>query len=204
MDIQTIILISSVVFGVSSVMFFALTASTKKELYSYAMIVSMITFVSSMLMFDGLLVLRGPAGDPLFFTRWIGYAFSCTLLAYTIAKHVALPQTYTVRLMYLTGIVMITGALASVTTGWTMLAYFVAGGFAYILMVLLLATKGEKSLGRASKYVFFGWSAFPLVFILSPEGYGLIGTVWSLWAYLVLDIATKIVFYIELAQQEQG
>jgi bacteriorhodopsin len=48
--------------------------------------------------------------------------------------------------------------------------------------------------------VFFGWTVFPVVFFLAPTGLALISAAVAEMLYLVLDIFTKIVFYIHLAR----
>jgi bacteriorhodopsin len=42
--------------------------------------------------------------------------------------------------------------------------------------------------------VLVGWTLFPVVFIIAPNGFGIINTVTAEAGYLLLDFATKIVF----------
>jgi bacteriorhodopsin len=58
--------------------------------------------------------------------------------------------------------------------------------------------KNEKT-GVIMNYLYYGWMGFPIVFLLSPETFGLIPSypiILSL--YLVLDIITKIIFYFSI------
>lgn len=197
-----VLLISIIIFSGSSVLFLYLTATAKKPAYSYALIVSIINLLSSMIMFDGQWLAMTDMGEPLFYTRWLGYIASCTLLMYTIGKAVRLDHKYYIRLMYLTGITMLTGALASVATGGLMIGYFVVGAITYALMIMIVQGKAESGLGWIKKYIYYGWTAFPLVFLLSPEGFGIIGVTWATAAYLGLDIFTKILFYLELVKKQ--
>ncbi len=198
-----VLLISIIIFAGSSLLFLFLTATKKRPAYSYALIVSVINLISSMVMFDGQLAGLSAAGEPLFYTRWIGYMASCTLLMYTISKSVKLAPKYLTRLMYLTAITMLTGALASVATGGMMIGYFLIGGLTYLIMIALVQGKGERGLGWIQKYIYYGWTAFPLVFLLSPEGFGTIGVTLAAALYLGLDVFTKIFFYLEFVKQEK-
>jgi bacteriorhodopsin len=51
-------------------------------------------------------------------------------------------------------------------------------------------------------YIFFGWTVFPIVFLLAPTGLGLFGAAVANLLYLGLDLFTKIVFNIQLARAE--
>jgi sensory rhodopsin len=196
-----ILITSSVVFAVSSLVFLYLTARTKKTAYSYAFLVSTITLISSLIMLDGNIVSISSSGDTLYYTRWLGYMASCSLLMFSIAKYVRIPKELYLRLITLNVLTMLTGALASIATGWLMIAYFIIGGITYIIMLAIIMNKGERKLSWISKYVHLGWSIFPVIFLLSPEGFGVISLASSLLLYLVLDIFTKIVFYLELADR---
>lgn len=200
-QIPSILLASVVVFSIAALLFLLLAGLKKKPAYSYAFLVSTITLVSSLIMLDGSIVAMSDMGEPLYYTRWLGYIASCTLLMYSIAKAVTIPKNLLTRLMYLTGITMLTGALASVASGSMMLGYFIIGGVTYALMVVIISSKGSNKLGWISKYVYLGWSIFPIIFILSPEGYGILPLAASMVAYLVLDIFTKIIFYLELGKR---
>jgi bacteriorhodopsin len=49
----------------------------------------------------------------------------------------------------------------------------------------------------------FGWSAFPLVFLLSPEGLNIITNPFAGIAYLGLDLFTKIIFYTQYSNLQK-
>jgi sensory rhodopsin len=200
-ETQLILLTSVIIFSIASLFFLVLAGLKKKSVYSYAFLVSVITLVSSLVMLDGSIVALSSAGEPLYYTRWLGYIASCTLLMYSISKVVNIPQNLLARLMYLTGITMVTGALASVASGSMMLGYFIIGGITYTLMIVIISSKGTNKLSWISKYIYLGWSVFPIIFILSPEGYGVLTLSVSMILYLVLDIFTKIAFYIELGKR---
>ena len=72
---------------------------------------------------------------------------------------------------------------------------------AYVLLVrTVLSVQTEESRWVGS-YILFGWTVFPIVFVLAPTGLGLIGAALANLLYLALDIFTKIVFNIQLARK---
>ena len=63
-------------------------------------------------------------------------------------------------------------------------------------MSQVLSAKGA---GWVNSYIFFGWTVFPVVFLIAPTGLGLIGSALANLLYLALDIFTKIIFNFQLA-----
>ena len=76
--------LGSLIFLISSVYFLFFF---KKKLNS-AFFVSFITLISYLVMLEGSFITSG-----LLWTRWIGYAFSCSLLIYVISKKLNLPYS---------------------------------------------------------------------------------------------------------------
>jgi bacteriorhodopsin len=180
------------VFSLSSLWFLNLE---KGKAFKSGFLVSFITLISYILMFEGGLLGVSSSGADLYWTRWFMYGFSCSLLMYTICQDLKFDREKTMMQIYLTVIVMMSGALASVMEGFFMLAVFGVSTIAYIMMIApILKSKAEKA-KFVKPFILLGWSIFPIFFILSPEGYGLIANVVAAWAYLVLDFGTKIVFY---------
>ena len=196
MEPSTIFALGAVIFAISSIYFYV--RPQKRDTYNSPLLVSLITLVSQCVMAAGLLVSTGSDGEQLHWTRWAAYIASCTLLMWVIADRVMLSLKYKIELMYLTAITMVTGAFASVTEGAAMVLFFIIGGFTYVLMMRLIWMGNMNKLYPIKKYIYFGWSVFPLVFILSPEGFGIIPLALALVIYLVLDIFSKIVFYLEI------
>lgn len=190
---QVIIWIGIALFTASSI-YFSYTGKRKNKLNT-ALIVSLITTVSYTVFLDPQFSGLSMNGESLYYTRWIGYVLSCTLLAYAMAEKLGISGYNKIDLLYMMGITMITGALASVTTGWIMLSFFIVGGISFIRAINILRS-GEASVFKSiSPYIWFGWSVFPIIFILSPEGYSIINLGLSMIMYLILDIYTKIIFY---------
>lgn len=190
---QTIIWIGITIFTISSIYFSY--KGEKKDKLNTALIVSLITTVSYTVFLDGQFSALAPSGETIYYSRWIGYILSCTLLAYAMAQKLKISGRHKIDLLYMMGITMVTGALASVTTGWTMISFFIIGGITFMRAIKILSSGDRTVFSSISPYLWFGWSLFPVIFILSPEGYGLISTTLALIIYLVLDIYTKIIFY---------
>jgi len=181
---------------------FAVTATYfllayKKE-FNRAFLVSFITVISYTLMLEGSMVSYSTKGGEVYATRWLFYGLSCSLLIYEIARLLKKTMPETVFLMFLTVIVMGTGAAAAYFDGWYKLGFFVLSTVAYILMIYPLLTSISTNRNAVAKYILLGWTAFPCAFLLAPDGFGLITASMAAIVYLLLDIFTKIVFYFDL------
>ena len=76
--------------------------------------------------------------------------------------------------------------------------HFVVSSVAYVLLVFQVLTVQTAGSRWVRNYIFFGWTVFPIVFLLAPTGVGLLGAGVANLFYLLLDIYTKIVFNIHL------
>jgi len=186
------------VFAISSV-YFCFAGKSKNGLNS-AFLVSFVTLISYVLMWQGDVTIVTAAGQPIYWTRWLFYALSCTLLMVEIAQLKGIQGGELVQLLYLTAIVMFTGFLAArdlTTIRWI---HFAISSVAYILLVIKVLSVKVPGSNWVSSYIFFGWTVFPVVFLLAPTGLGLIGAAMANLLYLLLDIYTKIVFNIHLTR----
>jgi len=164
-----------------------------------AFLVSLITLISYVVMWKGQLAVVAQGGQTLFPTRWLFYGLSCTLLMYEIGQLKGVRGEGLVQLLYLTAIVMLTGFLAARDVTEARWIYFAISSVAYAcLLAALLPLKGARC-GWVRNYVFFGWTVFPIVFLLAASGIGVIGAALANLLYLVLDVYTKIVFNVRLA-----
>jgi sensory rhodopsin len=194
--LNLVFLAGLLIFAISSVYFYF--AGRNKDGLDSAFLVSFITLVSYVLMWQGNLTVVTQAGQPIFWTRWLFYALSCTLLMIEIAQLKRIQGGERAQLVYLTAIVMFTGFLAARDLTAVRWVHFVISSVAYVLLVtkvLSVKTPGAK---WVRSYIFFGWTVFPIVFALAPTGLGLIGASVANLLYLLLDIYTKIVFNIQL------
>jgi len=187
-----------VLFAISSAYFYSV--GKNKAGFNSAFLVSFVTLISYVLMWQGNLTVVTQAGQPIYWTRWLFYALSCTLLMVEIAQLKQIQGGGLVQLLYLTAIVMVTGFLAARDLTAIRWVHFVLSSVAYVLLVIkVLSVKTAKS-GWVNSYIFFGWTVFPVVFLLAPTGLGLLGAGVANLLYLLLDIYTKIVFNIQLGR----
>lgn len=196
-DTSIIFLLGIAIFIVASVYFLL---AHKKD-FNSAFLVSFITIISYVLMFEGSVATASLGGEAIFVTRWIFYGLSCTLLMYEIGKLLELSLQKIIFLLYLTIIVMLTGAGAAYFNGIMMISLFAISSITYILLIYPLLTSKSDNRKAVAKYIILGWTGFPLVFIFAPDGYGLLSAGVAVALYLLLDVFTKVVFYLDLQQR---
>jgi sensory rhodopsin len=187
-----------VIFAISSGYFY-FSGRNKNGLNS-AFLVSFITLISYVLMWQGNLVVVTAAGQPILWTRWLFYGLSCTLLMYEIAQLKQIQGERLVQLLYLTAIVMFAGMLAARDLTAVKWIHFVISSVAYVLLVAKVLSVQTAGSQWVRNYIFFGWTVFPIVFLLAPTGVGLFGAGVANLLYLLLDVFTKIVFNIQLSR----
>jgi sensory rhodopsin len=197
--LNIVFIVGMLVFAASSAYFYV--AGRGKQGLNSAFLVSFMTLVSYVLMWQGKLTVTTQAGEPIFWSRWLFYGATCTLLMVEIAQLKGIKGGKLVELLYLTVIVMFTGFLAARDLSAVRWIHFVISSVAYVLLVSrILAVKAHES-QWVSSYILFGWTVFPIVFLIAPTGLGLIGAAVANLLYLLLDIYTKIVFNIQLGRK---
>ncbi|MFN2134043.1 MAG: bacteriorhodopsin [Anaerolineae bacterium] len=195
----TAVLLAGLLIFAGSSAYFYFAGKNKNGLNS-AFLVSFITLISYVLMWQGKLTVVTEAGEPILWTRWLFYGLSCTLLMYEIAQLKQIRGERLVQLLYLTAIVMFAGLLAARDLTAVRWIHFVISSVAYILLVSQVLSVQTARSQWVRYYIFFGWTVFPIVFLLAPTGFGLIGAAVANLLYLLLDIYTKIVFNIQLSR----
>ena len=195
----TAVLLAGLLIFAGSSAYFYFAGKNKNGLNS-AFLVSFITLISYVLMWQGKLTVVTEAGEPILWTRWLFYGLSCTLLMYEIAQLKQIRGERLVQLLYLTAIVMFAGLLAARDLTAVKWIHFVISSVAYILLVSQILSVQTARSQWVRYYIFFGWTVFPIVFLLAPTGFGLIGAAVANLLYLLLDIYTKIVFNIQLSR----
>jgi len=188
----TFLSVGTITFALSSIYFLL-----RRKTYELPFLVSFITLISYIVMFEGSLATHAPNGDVLHWTRWAFYGFSCVILAYTMTHQLKLSNNKTKHTLIYTFLTMLTGAFASAYDGVFMWMMFIVGSVAYILLLQILFDAMREETGWLKKYLILGWTVFPVVFLFSPEGVGMISNTIALIGYLTLDIFTKIIFYME-------
>ena len=197
--LSIVFIVGMVLFAISSAFFYILGRG-KKGLNS-AFLVSFLTLVSYVLIWQGKLTVTTQAGEPIFWSRWLFYGATCTLLIAEIAKLNGIKGEKLVELLYLTVIVMFTGFLAARDLTSIRWIHFVISSVAYVLLVMRVLPVNVKETQWVTPYILFGWTVFPIVFFLAPTGLGVIGAALANLLYLALDIYTKIVFNIQLSSK---
>jgi len=192
-----IVLINSIgaaVFALASVLF----ALVGKKDFRSSVLVAGVTALSYFVMIQGGVVAQTSGGEPVHFSRWIGYALSCSFLMFVISKGI---ESSRIRqtVISITPLVMLSGTVGAVISGVNMWAVFLLGSVWYVYQLYLLYSHTNREYMRPfNKYIWFGWNGFPIVFLLSPVLLGVLSSYAAAVVYLLLDLFTKIVFYIEL------
>lgn len=163
-----------------------------KSKINSAFFVSFITLISYLVMLEGSFISSGN-----YWTRWIGYAFSCSLLIFIISQKVGLNYSKQISVVILNILVMITGALSSTSEGTYKWLFYVISSLAYIKVIYEIYKTKSKNLKIFSPFIIYGWSVFPIIFLFSNEGLGIISAWPAAAIYLLLDAYTKIYFYFK-------
>jgi bacteriorhodopsin len=79
-----------------------------------------------------------------------------------------------------------------------MIGFFVLSTVAYVMLMYPLLTAVSPHRAAVAKYILVGWTGFPIAFLLAPDGFGLISAVAAAIIYLLLDVFTKVIFYLDL------
>jgi sensory rhodopsin len=195
--LNLVFVVGLLIFAVSSAYFYL--AGRNKNGLNSAFLVSFVTLISYVLMWQGGFTVTTQAGESIFWTRWLFYGLSCTLLMYEIAQLKQIQGQQLVQLLYLTAIVMFTGFLAARDLTLVKWVHFLISSVAYVLLVSQILS--VRTAEWVKSYIFFGWTVFPIVFALAPTGLGLIGAGLANLLYLLLDIYTKIVFNFQLDRE---
>ena len=193
MYMTTLLITATIIFGLSALYFFTF----RKQYGShFPWLVSFITVISYLV----IIMNTSGAVDPvsLLWTRWVGYGVSCTLLTASMVKIFGLTGNQKTTALILTPLIMLTGVLAAIASNVTFLILFFAIGMVpFLALISLLKKASTPKNASVLNYVYFGWMAFPVIFLLSPESFSVVESLpLILGAYLIADVFTKIVFYV--------
>lgn len=187
------------IFFISSIYFYFLD----KKTFNSALLISLITLISYVLMWQGSLKIVSLAGEPIFWSRWLFYVGSCSLLMLEISKFKKIKSLDAIEPVILTAIVMFTGFLSAYNITNVKWIYFAISSIVYIFLLTKILSKRTEGAGWINIYIYFGWTLFPLVFILAPTGFDILNSGISELLYLILDIFTKIVFSVQLIYKKR-
>lgn len=200
MTVNTVFFIGALVFAAATVYFWL--ANDGKE-FNSPLLVTAVTTLSYIVMLEGGLITQLSNGATIHWSRWVGYAISCPLLFYVVASGITSFKKR-ITLSSLMSLVMLAGAFAAVWTGWVFWAGFVLSTFFFVVTLLELYQHSDKThLKPMHKYIWFGWVVFPFVFLLGPSGLYIGSLGVAAVVYLLLDVFTKVVFYVELAHRQK-
>ena len=195
---QTVFLAGFILFLFAAIWFFV--NRNRSVYYRYASIVVSITTLAYSVLLSGGFVAQSASGLTVYYTRWLFYIVSCSLLMITISKELKMKQSNLMPVLILNGLVMMTGAVAAVIDQPMKWIIFSLGCLFFTAQLVLLfeqsAFNPKTTLLR--NYIMFGWAMFPLVFILAPEGLGVLNNALAAVLYLVLDLYAKVFFYFDL------
>jgi len=187
------------IFALASVYFLFLGKG--KPSFSTEFFISFITTTSYVLMSQSIATTTSLKGEPIYWSRWLFYMIACSLLMYDTSKVLNISERDYPKMALLTWLTMFNGFLASYVTTPSRWLFYILSSAAYIGL-LYIVTQGEDNPDFMSlkPFVLVGWTLFPLVFLLAPTGIGLLDTTISEAGYLVLDVATKIIFGIQTSR----
>lgn len=195
--VEYVFLASLVLMGLSTLYFFVKRDEAKYN--RSALAVTATTTIASLVLYAGAIWV----GDLSPF-RWLFYIVSCSILMMTIMKVLSVKKENHIPVLVLNGLVMFTGSIASFMRAYqeAMLVFFLAGGLFFVLQLILLAeNKAKKSVSKMVwMYILAGWCVFPIVFLLSPEAVYIINASVAAVLYLILDLFTKVGFYMHLSK----
>jgi sensory rhodopsin len=170
-------------------------------------LVCFITVVSYVVMALALGTVQADNGQPIYWTRWLFYIASCSILTLELSFITKKSSTMKAEIALLTGLTMFCGYLASLVTSVERWWFFAFSSAAFIGMLYLLL-KGSKSeggnLNLTLVFVVASWSLFPVIWILAPTGFGFFTTSIEAVLYLALDFVTKIAFGFYITTRENS
>ena len=167
--------------------------------------VSFITTISYVVMALALGTAVADNGQPIYWTRWLFYIASCSILTLDIAFIAQKPIFRKVEIALFTALTMFCGFLASIIITFDRWWFFALSTAAYIGMLFTLFKRsGDESVKSTSimSFVMITWSLFPVVWILAPTGFGVFTTFIEAIFYLVLDFMTKIAFGLYISARQ--
>jgi sensory rhodopsin len=144
-------------------------------------------------------------GQPIYWTRWLFYIASCSILTLDIASIARKPAAEKVEVALFTGLTMFCGFLASMIVTADRWWFFALSSAAYISMLYTLFRRSGDARVNVTFIMWFvmvTWSLFPVVWVLAPTGLGVFTTLVEAILYFVLDCTTKIAFGLYISTQQ--
>jgi len=192
---NTILIVSAVIFSLASVYFFL---NRNKFGSDFPWLVSFITVISYLVM--SMNINLGADPSEMLWTRWVGYVISCTILTMSMVEIFNIAGKKKVVALISTPLIMATGVLAAVASNTTFLIiFFVLATIPFISLISIFQQQATPKNSYVLNYLYYGWMAFPIIFLLSPETFSIVPSLSViLIGYLIADFFTKIVFYFHI------
>jgi len=195
--------IGVLIFAISSLMFaFLENRRYRQNMFSSHVFVSFFTVISYFVMALALATVSAENGQPIYWTRWIFYIGSCSILTIDIATIAKKPNVKKAEVAVFTALTMFCGFLASIIITLDRWWFFGLSTAAYIGMLYTLfkpSNEGSSNISSIMWFVLLTWSLFPIVWVLAPTGFGIIAADVEAILYLALDLVTKIGFGIYIS-----
>jgi bacteriorhodopsin len=83
---------------------------------------------------------------------------------YSVGKSLKKDSKEITQMIYLTAIVMITGALSSIYTGAFKWAMYVISSISFIVLIYPIVSDKSEIAKKISIFIYLGWCIFPVVF----------------------------------------
>ena len=173
-------------------------------MFSSHVFVSFFTAISYFVMALALATVSAENGEPIYWTRWLFYIASCSILTLDIATIAKKPNVKKAEVAVFTALTMFCGFLASIIITVDRWWFFGLSTAAYIGMLYTLfkpSNEGSSNISSIMWFVLLTWSLFPVVWVLAPTGFGIIAVDIEALLYLALDIVTKIAFGIYISMR---
>jgi sensory rhodopsin len=189
------------VFGIATIIFGLMNMRKEEPKFNVELFVSFITSISYIIMALGYATVVAPNSELIYWSRWLFYIASCTLLTTDIAHLKGLSNSKIVEVGMYTGLTMFAGFLASYFTTNDKWWFFAFSSIAYLALLFELNRGQRGNIPQMSKILVFvtiTWTLFPVVWVLAPTGLGLFNTFIEAILYLMLDLTTKTAFGLYL------
>ena len=191
--------IGAIIFALSSLMFAFMENRNRhnQDMFSSHLFVSFFTAISYSVMALALATVPAGNGEPVYWTRWLFYIGSCSILTLDIAAIAKKSNIKKAEVAVFTALTMFCGFLASVVITADRWWFFGLSTAAYVGMLYVLfksSNKGSSNISSIMWFVLLTWSLFPVVWILASTGFGIVAVDIEAILYLALDLVTKIGF----------
>jgi len=199
--------IGGIIFALSSLLFIVLENQndSRKHLFNSHVFVSFITTISYCIMALGVATVTNQDGNVIYWTRWLFYAASCSILTLDVATISKKSREKKAEVVLFTALTMFCGYLASIILTDYRWIFFGLSTAAYLGMLFSLFKKSNQNGSNTSSIMWFvlvTWSLFPIVWVLAPTGFTIIAVDVTAISYLALDILTKIGFGIYITTRK--